>query len=418
MESKFDWLTLVIKSYGPQHDFNECFSVLCDDLKLGDLVKLMVSRRHIPFYDYSLTYEDIILSYTDYERFLNQGISISFSSSGLDFFSRYLDTYGLTLREWLGEFRALSLHGWDTRVTRLDYAMDDIRYNGDLPDLTIRRVTMSIKNNEFNTLAFKIDNKSKGTLEVGEDISLSKSCSPVGRTIYIGRRSSDTLIRFYDKLAEQQQKNATIPEGLTSWTRCEFELKRGNAMAVINAFIDLTPEQFSVFMCGFVNRHISFINRDNKNISRCSVKRWWTSFLNGCKHKFKLPKRVPARSAYARARRGLSQYVPTIYTIIQTVGFDGLFQIFNDEFEKKKEKCIDIFRPELAQNIIDCVSDYEEMTGFKRYQYTSFDDGSNFDIGEQMHKSHLRYVSRIYDYTHDLYRQQQHIQFCEGAEIL
>lgn len=419
MESKFDWLTLVVKSDNSSYSFDDCFSMLSDDLKLGDLFRQMIPRYHIPFYDYSLTYEDIVFSYTVEERFHKQGISISFSSSGLDYFSRYLDTYGLTLRDWLGEFRAMSLNGWDTRVTRLDFAMDDIRYNGDMPDLTMRRVITSIRNKEFNSIAFKCNNKAKGSIDLSEEENYNKSSkSSIGRTVYIGSRKSDTCIRFYDKFAEQIQKNKTLPYNITSWTRCEAELKNGNAMGVINVFIDTDDNKFSEYMCGFINRYISFIYLDNNNISRCSVKRWWISFLNGCKKKFKLPKKVPVRSSFARARRGLSQYVPTVFTIVQTCGFDGLIQIFNDFFDEKKEKGVDLYRPELAQNIVDCVNDYEEMTGFKRYQYTSFDDGTSFDIGEQMHKSHLRYVSRIYDYTFDKYRQQQHIQFCEGAEIL
>ena len=56
MESKFDWLTLVVKADNSLYTFDECFSMLSDDLKLGDLFNQMIPRHHIPFYDYSLTY--------------------------------------------------------------------------------------------------------------------------------------------------------------------------------------------------------------------------------------------------------------------------------------------------------------------------------------------------------------------------
>lgn len=417
MESKIDWITLVIKPENTSLTFQDCLTVLSEQLRLGDLIKLMVDRYHIAFYEYSLTYEDIIFSWAEGERFKKQGACISFSSTGLDFFARYLDTYGLSLRDWLGEFRALCFQGWVTRCTRLDYAMDDKRLNGDLPVLTMRKIVTAIKNHDFNIRAFKICDKSKGSVDVSEDCITDKSSSFVGRTVYIGSRRSDVCIRFYDKLVEQMQKKQSVDD-FTSWVRCEAELKNDRAMSVFNAFIDLSSDDFNHYMCGVINRYVCFINRDNNNISRCSVKRWWTAFLNGCTKKFKLPHRVPARSAFARSSRGLHQYLPTIYTLVQTIGFEGVYQMYTDSVAKASENNIDLYKPELAQNIIDCVNDYEEMTAFKRYQFTSFDDGTSFDIGEQMHKSHLRYVSRIYDYTHDKFRQEQHIKFCEGAEIL
>lgn len=142
-------------------------------------------------------------------------------------------------------------------------------------------------------------------------------------------------------------------------------------MCVLNAFIDMSENEFNEYMFGVVNDHCRFIIRNNDNITRCSSKRWWIAFLNGCTKSFKLPHKKPARSALARAERGLRQYVRTIFTLFQEIGLEGIYRFFEDEVNRLKEQNKDILKPEIAENLREDIRDYEEMTSVKHYMYNT-----------------------------------------------
>lgn len=373
MTSGIDWLTLTIKPESPFIEFDDVFSVLSNELLLGDLLSKMVPVRRIPHYDTCLGYENVTFGIPTLERYRKQGFCLLFSSQGLDFFFRYLSTYNITLRDWLGRFRSLCFEGFITRCTRFDYKMDDVCHEGEKPTLTMQKVISCARKGEMCKKARVV------SLVDGEGVTFNERFKTVngeplvGRTLNVGSRYSDSFCRFYDKLAEQLQKKQSVPEDVTSWTRCELEFKDDKAMGCLNAFIDYDDEGFSDYMCGVVNNYVSFIFRSNKNISRCPVKRWWTRFLNGCTKKFRLPHKLPARSAYAKAKRGLNQYLAILYTLHKELGLDGLVKFFQKEIAEKFEKNsqIDLYKADLAQNIRDGRLEYEKITGYKYYAYNS-----------------------------------------------
>lgn len=421
MESKFDWLTLTLKPENPSVTFEDCFRILGDKMLLTDLFAKMVPVGRFAFFAWTIAYENISLSCPTDEKFSGQGICLRISSQGLDFLTRYLKTYNITLKQWLGEWRALCFEGYISKDTRIDFAMDDIQYNNDKPILTMKKVMDCRSKGEMCKKARVVD-VFDGSTSVKKRYKTVNKEPVVGRTVYVGSRESEVCCRFYDKYAEQLQKKEDLPENCTSWTRCEFEFKGSKAMCVLNAFLDFDEVDFGKYMRGIVNNYCSFVVRNNENVSRCPVKRWWAKFLGGCTEKFRLPHKAPARSAWARAERGLCQYVPTVFTMFRVLGLEGVYRFFEskaNEIIAKKGCAENIFKTELANNIIDDVCDYETMNGFKHYQYNSFDGEEGWSIADNIRRQHSDYFDARYKArTMSDYEQERHRAFMEGFEVM
>lgn len=184
-------------------------------------------------------------------------------------------------------------------------------------------------------------------------------------------------------------------------------------MGAFNAFLDMSDDCFAEYMRGVLNDHCRFISRTNSNISRCPVKRWWREFLQGCTSCFKLPHGKPARSAAARAFRGLTQYVPTVFTMLQEWGLEGVYQWFSAKANELKALGRDVYKYELAENLREDIYDYEEINAYKYYLYAASDD--DFDIADRIRTQYLDYFSQFrkvgeYDERHSI--------FMSGQEVL
>lgn len=413
MESKFDYMTLTLKS--KTKSFEDALNVLSDDLLLGDLINKMVCKGRAGFYDYHLTYENIEFLLTVPERFDEQGFCLKFSSHGLDYFNKYLKSYNLTLKKWLFRWRALAFEDYTTKCTRLDYAMDDIVKGPDgCPAITMSNIVRAVNNGEICKRARTMDILCGAEISVRERIKYCAGEPIRGRTVYLGVRQSDTLIRFYDKLAEQIQRKLDVPADVSYWTRCEVEFHAENAMSVLNAFLDYPYDEFSKYMCGVVRGLCRFISKkkNDSNISRCPTKRWWTEFLNGCTSNFKLPHKAPARSSLARAERGLRQYVRTVYTLFQELGLEGIYRFFENEVDQLKAKNKDLIKPDILENLREDIRDYEEMTSQNHYYYNSaIPSLDDFDEVVRRQNAAYRYYVRVHD-------RELHAYFMEGQESL
>ena len=416
MDSKFDYLTLTLKPENPNIRLYMALSTLKNTMLLGDLIGKMTLKGRFAFYDYHLSYENIHLLYTTPEHFQEQGLCLRISGQGLIYLKAYLKSYGIGLKEWLGMWRAMCFNSYITKDTRMDYAMDDIRFKGDKPLLTMRKVLQCKNRHEICKKARTIDVVNGDDIGTRERTKFINGEEVKGTTVYVGARQSDYVIRFYDKLAEQKQQRKEIPEGCTSWTRCELELKGSAAMSALNAFLDYSPEEYAEYMRGVLNDHCRFISRTSSNVSRCPVKRWWREFLQGCTERFKLPHGKPARSAFARAERGLTQYVPTIFTMYQELGLKGVCRWFKAHFEEMEAKGKDLFKSELAENIRDDIRDYEEMTAYKYYRYST--DIIDRDFYERIRYQHFGYFQKFYKVVRCNEFKELHANFLNGQEVL
>ena len=413
MESKFDYITLTIKS--KVHTLDDTLTMLCGSMLLNDLIHKMTCKGRAGYYDHRMTYENIDFLFTETERFEEQGICIKMSSQGLDYFNKYLATYGLTLKDWLGKWRSLVFDDYISKCTRLDYAMDDICYKGKSPCITLQKLFKCAERGEICKKARTVDILEGSEISKRMRIKYSDGKPIKGRTLYIGVRDSGKIIRFYDKLAEQLHRKLPVDEGVTHWTRCELELHDSAAMGALNSFLDSSEDDFAEYMRGVVNNQCRFITRNNDNISRCPSKRWWTAFLNGCTKRFKLPHKEPSRSALARAERGRSQYVRTIYTMFQELGFEGVYRFYESKVNELKDNGKEVFKSELAENLREDMRDYEEMTAFKNYAYNSDIEENSF---ADRVRSQQAYYSHKFRRAYSNEFSEIHSVFMDGQEVL
>lgn len=371
MQSKFDYFCFTFKPERAGETMESCFTVLRDRLFLGDLIDRMTNKGKCRFYDYRLNYENVNLKVPKRDEIYSQGFSFELSSKGFDYFCAYLRSYGLTFKTWLGGFRSLVFEGFHAAPTRVDYAMDDIAVDGEEPVLTMQKISSCIRRNEVVKKARVIDDISSRKRYKSVDGEMIK-----GSTLYFGSKNSECFVRFYDKRAEKLQKREELPDNCTSWVRFETVFKDSKAFGVVNAFLDMSEDEFNNYMCGVVNNCVRFVSRTSENVSRCPVKRWWSAFLKGCTECFKLPHTAPVRSALARAKRGLAQYVPTIYTMINALGADKFLDFINEEVQKRLDRNRPVFKEELFNNIQDNVCDYESYNAFTQYQYNQLASAS------------------------------------------
>lgn len=110
--------------------------------------------------------------------------------------------------------------------------------------------------------------------------------SVYGRTLYFGSRSSEVMIRMYDKRQERIDRNYYVP--FDSWVRCELEMKSDSA----NKFAEIIANGNDLGMCikGVLGNSLRFVQgtkesiaiaRENNNQSKLPLVKWWEEFLDG-----------------------------------------------------------------------------------------------------------------------------------------
>lgn len=330
----FDYLTLTFLSTR-EIELSQALDNVLNLLKLGDKWSefLFVGRNR--FYPYIYRYNDISINLCADDRLKKQGICVTMTGNGLAYYQQLLERKGETLRRVLRGWRAASVGGDFTRVTRVDVAADDIHYNNDAPFLTMRKIRTCVNSREFRSLLMAQRPVGKQTIDVSEDFS-KKADESKGHTIYFGNRRSSLCCRFYDKLLEQKSKNEPVADNLTSWVRCEFEFHDARAMAVINAFCDMSDEDFSVYMAEVFNNYVCFIKKDDINRSRCSVKMWWAKFLGTVERsRLVIPPFKP--SVFSATSDWLRTSVfPTLYSFVRCVGLRKFLQMIKEYGEDRQ----------------------------------------------------------------------------------
>lgn len=107
------------------------------------------------------------------------------------------------------------------------------------------------------------------------------SGAKTGHTIYMGKRTSEIMLRVYDKRLEQNGKNADsdAPEIMTDWVRWELELHGDRADRAVKELA--SGKELGEVCVGVLGNYMRVINLDNSNKSRCSIDATWEWFLNG-----------------------------------------------------------------------------------------------------------------------------------------
>ena len=149
---------------------------------------------------------------------------------------------------------------WENgHITRVDLAIDD-RSGG----LTARRV--------------------KAAWDAGGVVTRWQSCTSLertakggkvlGHTVYLGNRSSESMVRIYDKALEQHTTDGK------PWTRLELECKGKLAHAIVGAMLGDMGAAGKVVL-GQINKRLRFTEggKTDSNKRRRQVAAWWAAFL-------------------------------------------------------------------------------------------------------------------------------------------
>lgn len=201
------------------------------------------------------------------------------------------------------------------RLTRLDLAVDD---RGSVY-FTVDDIRNYIDRQE-------VVSKFRSFRDISENI-LAGSCT--GRSLYLGSRQSEIMLRIYDKQLEQNKK-AVSEEDLVPdpWIRWEFEIK--NDRANIAADMIVQHKELGEIVMSIMNNYLKIVVLDDSNRSRCSINPLWKKFLESVG---KLRLYVPEFAKTLKDKRKwlVHQCLPTLAGII--IADNGSFDIITDHFE-------------------------------------------------------------------------------------
>lgn len=263
-------------------------------------------------YEHCYTGHDLLVYQAYEDRMEDMGFCVTMSGQGCRFYEGFLKDGEIAdvWREFFVKLRALTLSGYAVNVSRIDLATDD--YAGAL-DLAL--IEDSARRGEL------VSQFRSGRKHDSISVSFQEGIvSGTGYTINFGERKSATYCRFYDKKQEQMAKYKNDKEKLSAlkkiphWIRMEFEFKREQAMKIVNAICDL--DNFPAYYAKVINGYLRFVENDNVNISRRTVKKWWSDFLGTAK-RCKLSVGSYDSYSYDRILKYYDKYLTTtVFTIL------------------------------------------------------------------------------------------------------
>ena len=298
-EVLIDWLTFSVKKDYPSEVIREYLGL--------DPALFQDTSYSLLGYNKVLRFSDICVCYEPRENkhFQNMGICVSMSGNGCRAFETMSklgseDKQGAQSVAFPALFRLLAADE-TANVSRIDIACDDREGYLNMDEIIDRT-----RSNEINsrllrrTINFSLNGKDKA-----------------GATVYIGAPSSDFRVRIYDKALEQGVEG--------HWIRVELVMRSANA----NAFVeDMTnSENVGKLAAQVINDKFSFIERDDSNISRCTVCDWWQNFVDEL-DKVRLVSRDVIQHGVERIRSWIENQVgPSLYVLMKTMGIIDIYNI-------------------------------------------------------------------------------------------
>lgn len=305
-----DWLTFSVKGLEPFEVIRTYLGMdpsLFQDAGFG----LMGYTQDLFFSDIHVLYEPRENSF-----FHDMGVCVSMSGNGCRTFETMSalapnDKQGVANSAFSILFELLASSP-DSNISRIDIACDDREGYLDMD-----AVVCCVNENKINS---RMTRRSVVTAWDGRERS--------GATVYIGAPSSDFRIRIYDKALE---------EGVDGhWVRVEMVMRGKNA----NAFVAEAVNAGAVgeLAAQVINDKFSFIERDDTNITRCTVCGWWARFV-GELAAVHLVARCVVRHTVERVNDWLEyQIAPSLAMILDTMGFARLFEMAVDARSRLSEK--------------------------------------------------------------------------------
>ena len=297
-----DWLTFSVKIEDPRKvilDYLGMEPDLFQDPGFG----LLGYQRILRFGDICVCYEP-----RENDYFKDMGTCVSMSGKGCRTFET-MSKLGQSPFTVLFECLAADE---DANISRIDIACDDREGYLDMDEI-VRKV----QQNEINS------RMAKRSVVVSYD---GQACN--GSTVYIGSPSSDFRVRIYDKALEQGQDG--------HWIRVEMVIRSNNA----NGFVDQAVKTGNIgtLAAQVINDKFSFIERDDSNITRCTVCSWWSAFVDELE-----AVRLFARSVVQHSVERISSWIedqvgPSLSILFDTFGWPHIFEIALDSRRRLSDK--------------------------------------------------------------------------------
>lgn len=273
-----DWITFTSKI----HSCDQICKVLgLDWSKFNDLG---YGRNR---YQFAFQFENItILFSSDIEKY-NDGLCVILSGRGCRDFEKYGNGDYKSLFQLILDNWNIDTNKRKMNITRIDYAFDDFN-NG----LNLNTVADYTRKGYFVSSCKCVTKDREGNIVSKGKYNICES--ECGLTIYFGSRSSNIMIRFYDKFLEKLNNGCAeeLPEGCTNWVRCEIELKNINCIGFIKLFLNKVDcalpsvfagadnTNFDLFF-GVLNNYIRFVDpSSDSNIRRWPLANFWSKFIN------------------------------------------------------------------------------------------------------------------------------------------
>lgn len=308
LKISLDWLQFTSKDCNP---YNVIIQLLRLDVKL--FVELGKGKLG---YKKQLMYDNITVLY---EGKADMGTHVILSGRGCRAYERKEPVLNLIKR----------LNQEEVKSTRIDIAIDDIK--GDIIDL--KKIKYDIKH-------ANVVSKWKTSLEKVQ--RSMKDGSIIGDSMQIGSRSSETMLRFYNKSLEQKEEG--------NWSRMELEVKGDKAF---NLQKILTVDNVGSLVVSIINNYLRIVQPDKKdsNKSRWKVKPYWKNIINTTQ-KVSLSNGKEDVTLEKMEQWFEHQVAPTLATILMANGgdIDYLYKQINNGKKRLKAKHKHIINKELGKN--------------------------------------------------------------------
>ena len=297
-----DWLTFSVKEKDPRYVIQTY---------LGMDPDLFQDTGFSQFMGYSkvLRFSDIFVCSEGREdnNFHNMGVCVSMSGNGCRTFET-MSKLSLGTQNKQGTksvafpalFQLLASDA-DSNVSRIDIACDD------------RDGCLNMDQIIAKTWANEINSRMKR-----RDVHFSlEGTQQAGATVYIGAASSDFRVRIYDKALEQGVEG--------HWVRVELVMRGKNS----KSFVDHMTRTDNVgkLAAQVINDKLSFIERDDSNITRCSVCSWWQNFVEELESV-----RLVAREVIQHRVEQIDNWIeyqvgPSLAILFRTMGWPHIFEL-------------------------------------------------------------------------------------------
>ena len=303
-------------------------------LGIEDYFECFVDIGSRLYYKHTYIYNNLRIYVASEERFDDMGICVEMSGSACRWLESVVD--GFNWFDFVKNLRDYVACGYALNINRIDYAYDD--YDGLLDMDKIYNCAVS---REYVSLYRSVkDNVSYKCVDFSINNSIGDGC--IGKSLTFGSRRSNSSCIFYDKLYEQKQKYKNDKEKLDEldkikhWVRFEIRFKRKNAIKLVNAMCELSPDDFTVYLSKVINTYIRFIDLDDDNATRCTIKEWWKKFI-GTSERSSLTSDKIVTNEFIQALNWFDRSVaPTLYAIQQNIGIDKFQQLLESYGNKER----------------------------------------------------------------------------------